>query len=53
MPSASGLACVFALNAEVLTKAGKVSVSGQDFRVTIKLFRWLSPGRWNGVVTSR
>jgi len=26
----------------------KVPVSGQDFRVTIKLTRWLSPGKWVG-----
>ena len=31
----------------------KVPVSGQDFRVTIKLSRWLSPDKWYGVVTSR
>jgi hypothetical protein len=29
-----------------------VPISGQDFRVTIKLSRWLSPDKWYGVVKS-
>ena len=31
----------------------KVPVSGQDFRVMMKLSRWLSPDKWYGVVTAR
>jgi hypothetical protein len=52
LPSVSGLACVFALNAEVLTKAGKVPVSGHDLLVTIKLSRWRGPDKWAGFVLS-
>ena len=53
LPSVSGLACVFALNAEVLTKAGKVPVDGRKFLVMIKQSRWRGPDKWAGFVMSR
>ena len=52
LPSVSRLACVFALNAEVLTKAGKVPVDERKFLVTIKLSRWRGLDKWAGFVTS-